>query len=128
MEVVPSITDNAVINKTKLIDQLACQTMMFITSILKEIICKSFKTLMAIQTFIVTYIASSDRICTKLTLSRSLVEEVMFLTGKTVGWVVKVSDCTVFKRVDPITDKEFKVIVVERSEVFQCVVGLTDCA
>lgn len=128
MEVVPSITDNTVINKTKLIDQLACRTMMFITSILKEIICKSFKTLMAIQTFIVTYIASSDRICTKLTLSRSLVEEVMFLTGKTVGWVVKVSDCTVIKRVDPITDEEFKVIVVERSEVFQCVVGLTDCA
>jgi len=128
MEVVPSITDNAVINKTKLIDQLACRTMMFITSILKEIICKSFKALMAIQTFIVTYIASSDRICTKLTLSRSLVEEVMFLTGKTVGWVVKVSDCTVIKRVDPITDEEFKVIVVERSEVFQCVVGLTDCA
>lgn len=128
MEVVPCITDNTVIYKTKLIDQLACRTMMFITSILKEIICKSFKTLMAIQTFIVTYIASSDRICTKLTLSRSLVEEVMFLTGKTVGWVVKVSDCTVIKRVDPITDKEFKVIVVERSEVFQCVVGLTDCA
>lgn len=128
MEVVPSITDNTVINKTKLIDQLACRTMMFITSILKEIICKSFKALVAIQTFIVTYIASSDRICTKLTLSRSLVEEVMFLTGKTVGWVVKVSDCTVIKRVDPITDEEFKVIVVERSEVFQCVVGLTDCA